>query len=91
MDDQRLPSHHSSEDEKLDAGSDRQVDVDGEKGMESVQPAVVANASPAAPPAGGSPGGPPGGPVPNGGAQAWLQVLGSWMLFFNTWVHCVGS
>ncbi|CAK3884310.1 transporter MCH4 [Lecanosticta acicola] len=28
---------------------------------------------------------PPGGPVPNGGSKAWLQVLGSWMLFFNTW------
>ena len=36
----------------------------------------------AAPP---KPAGPPGGPVPNGGTQAWLQVLGSWMLFFNTW------
>ena len=22
---------------------------------------------------------------PNGGAKAWLQVLGSWMLIFNTW------
>ncbi len=25
------------------------------------------------------------GPPPNGGLTAWLQVLGSWMLFFNTW------
>lgn len=24
-------------------------------------------------------------PPPNGGTVAWLQVLGSWMLFFNTW------
>ncbi|CAI6237683.1 unnamed protein product [Periconia digitata] len=24
-------------------------------------------------------------PPPDGGTQAWLQVLGSWMLFFNTW------
>jgi MFS family permease len=24
-------------------------------------------------------------PPPNGGAVAWLQVVGSWMLFFNTW------
>ncbi|USW47345.1 Putative major facilitator superfamily, MFS transporter superfamily [Septoria linicola] len=31
------------------------------------------------------PPGPPGGPVPNGGTQAWIQVLCSWMLFFNTW------
>lgn len=23
--------------------------------------------------------------VPNGGAKAWLQVLGSFFLFFNTW------
>jgi hypothetical protein len=25
------------------------------------------------------------GPVPNGGLTAWLQVLGAWILFFNTW------
>lgn len=36
---------------------------------------------PAAPP---SPG-PGPGPPPNGGTQAWLQVLGGFMLFFNTW------
>lgn len=29
--------------------------------------------------------GPPDGPPPNGGTTAWFQVLGSWMLFFNTW------
>lgn len=23
--------------------------------------------------------------IPNGGAMAWLQVLGSFFLFFNTW------
>lgn len=30
---------------------------------------------------------PPAGPSPppNGGMVAWLQVLGGWMLFFNTW------
>jgi hypothetical protein len=33
-------------------------------------------------------GGPPGGPPPNGGTTAWLQVLGGFFLFFNTWV-CV--
>lgn len=37
--------------------------------------------------------GPPGGPPPNGGLTAWLQVLGGFFLFFNTWVricpfHC---
>ena len=29
--------------------------------------------------------GPPGGPPPNGGLLAWLQVIGGFMLFFNTW------
>lgn len=28
---------------------------------------------------------PPGGPPPDGGTTAWLQVLGSYFLFFNTW------
>jgi hypothetical protein len=41
--------------------------------------AEVEPAKPAAPP------GPPGGPPPNGGLQAWVQVAGSWVLFFNTW------
>jgi hypothetical protein len=27
------------------------------------------------------------GPPPNGGLQAWLQVLGSFFLFFNSWVR----
>jgi hypothetical protein len=31
------------------------------------------------------PAGPPGGPPPNGGLKAWLQVLGGFFLFFNTW------
>jgi hypothetical protein len=26
--------------------------------------------------------------IPNGGLNAWLQVLGSFMLFFNTWYVC---
>jgi hypothetical protein len=25
------------------------------------------------------------GPPPNGGAKAWIQVLGSFFLFFNSW------
>lgn len=28
---------------------------------------------------------PPGGPPPDGGTTAWLQVLGGYFLFFNTW------
>ena len=35
-------------------------------------------------------GGPPGGPPPNGGTTAWLQVLGGFFLFFNTWVCIIG-
>jgi hypothetical protein len=41
-------------------------------------------AQPSGPPA-GTPG-MPGGPPPNGGTKAWLQVLGGFFLFFNTWV-----
>ncbi|KAK8052857.1 MFS monocarboxylate transporter [Apiospora saccharicola] len=36
-----------------------------------------------APPAAPAPGGPP--PAPNGGVTAWLQVLGAFMIFFNSW------
>ncbi|KAK0938949.1 hypothetical protein LTR29_009439 [Friedmanniomyces endolithicus] len=39
--------------------------------------------SPALPP--DVPKGPPGGPPPDGGLTAWLQVLGGYFLFFNTW------
>ncbi|SMR54570.1 unnamed protein product [Zymoseptoria tritici ST99CH_1E4] len=42
---------------------------------DSLQPQ---NASPPPP-------GPPGGPPPDGGLTAWLQVLGGFFLFFNTW------
>jgi hypothetical protein len=37
------------------------------------------DATPAPPPNAGP------GPPPNGGLVAWLQVLGSFCLFFNTW------
>lgn len=37
------------------------------------------------PPSAGPPKGPPGGPPPDGGTTAWLQVLGGYFLFFNTW------
>ncbi|KAK4545574.1 hypothetical protein LTR36_002924 [Oleoguttula mirabilis] len=76
-------NHDLLDEEKLDGeGSDRQLDLvsnDGEKDSQPVEAAALAEAKPT-----GSPG-PPGGPVPNGGTQAWLQVLGSWILFFNTW------
>lgn len=37
------------------------------------------------PPPKAPPKGPPGGPPPDGGTTAWLQVLGGFFLFFNTW------
>jgi hypothetical protein len=49
--------------------------------------ALPTDARPAAlPPSNGPP--PPSEdsyPPPNGGVKAWVQVLGSWMLIFNTW------
>lgn len=82
-DSHQVPSQHDTEEEKLDEASDRQPDSvsnDEEKGVPPAEVAAEAEAKPAAPP------GPPGGPAPNGGTKAWLQVLGGWMLFFNTWV-----
>lgn len=26
--------------------------------------------------------------IPNGGLQAWLQVVGAFFLYFNTWGEC---
>ncbi|KAH9841219.1 Major Facilitator Superfamily [Teratosphaeria destructans] len=79
-------THISADQEKLESsthsGSDASFDHD-----EPVEAAAEAEAEPqgekavAAPPGGQ----PPGGPPPNGGTKAWLQVLGSWFLFFNTW------
>jgi hypothetical protein len=51
-----------------------------EDGSSNIVPKDV-EAETAAPPAA-----PPSvDPPPNGGFKAWLQVLGSWMLIFNTW------
>ena len=52
---------------------------DSEKHVEppaAMDPSAVEAAKP---PAAGPP------PVPDGGLQAWLQVAGAYMLFFNTW------
>jgi MFS family permease len=43
------------------------------------EPLRVGPTGPTGPP------GPPGGPPPDGGVTAWLQVLGGYFLFFNTW------
>ncbi|KAK4554993.1 hypothetical protein LTR86_007759 [Recurvomyces mirabilis] len=75
-------------------GSDRSQSLLDEEKFEHDQPIEAtadaeADVTPAkqeaGPPQGGPPGGLPGGPPPNGGLQAWLQVLGAWSLFFNTW------
>ena len=60
------------------------------KSSEEVRPQNEPNSEPAAPQsteekpeASQAPPGP--GPPPNGGLTAWMQVLGGFMLFFNTW------
>ncbi|KAK4955869.1 hypothetical protein LTR10_006808 [Elasticomyces elasticus] len=58
------------------------LDQADEEKYERDQPNEAA-AQAEAQPTGPAPGGP--SPPPNGGSQAWLQVLGSWCLFFNTW------
>jgi len=68
-----------------DGPEDKEMDVldgDGHASSQNTPPATDAEAH-AAP----KPTGPPGPPfsVPDGGIRAWLQVLGGFMLFFNTW------
>lgn len=29
--------------------------------------------------------------IPNGGLQAWLQVVGAFFLYFNTWGQCAST
>ena len=57
--------------------------VGQEKSLSNPNPEEGAQPATPATKAGGGGGGPP--PPPNGGLVAWLQVLGSFMLFFNTW------
>jgi len=79
-------SHPDVDDEKFEEGSDRVPDSvsNDNEDEKPVEAAADAEAKPNAAPQ--APQGMPGGPPPNGGLQAWLQVLGAWMLFFNTWV-----
>ncbi|KAI6891234.1 hypothetical protein KC318_g13913, partial [Hortaea werneckii] len=80
------PVHEGARDGELegmrDPDSDREPESatskDEEKETPPAEAAPEPNAKPPQP-------GPPGGPPPNGGLTAWLQVVGSWMLFFNTW------
>lgn len=82
------PVHEGARDRESegmrDHDSDREPESatskDEEKETPPAEAAPEPNAKPPQP-------GPPGGPPPNGGLTAWLQVVGSWMLFFNTWVR----
>ena len=62
-------------------------DVESELGQEKILPSP-SNTSPERVPLDtpkeASASSPPD-PVPNGGLTAWLQVLGSFFLFFNSW------
>lgn len=51
-----------------------------EAGEEQQSPATAAATAPAPAPAPSQQ-----SQIPNGGLQAWLQVLGAHLLFFNSW------
>jgi len=66
---EKAAEHPFEEAAAAEAGEDNDVN----------EKAVAEPPKPARPP------GMPGGPPPNGGMTAWLQVLGGFFLFFNTW------
>ena len=75
------------DEEKLSTADSPVAHIENQPAPEDVESkAASAGASPSAPT------GPPGhghvndlSSVPNGGLRAWLQVVGAFMLFFNTW------
>jgi MFS family permease len=78
--DSHIPSTHSLSPSESDKEKEH-VPAPHDEQPTSETPAAAPAAKPSGPP-----GAPPGmAPPPNGGLVAWLQVLGSWMLFFNTW------
>lgn len=83
------PQANHAHESALEDGSDKQTDSldnpDVEKANQPQQDQAVEAAAKAEADVAGPPKHQLGGPPPNGGTQAWLQVLGSWMLFFNTW------
>lgn len=88
--DTEVPPHvDNAHDPALEDGSDKQTDSLDNPDVEKDSPPQQDEPTEAAAKAEADVAGPPkhqlGGPPPNGGTQAWLQVLGSWMLFFNTW------
>lgn len=68
-DDRSSRSSPGDEESVLPSREERTVEEPVSKDEENSQPKPEANGSNA---------------IPNGGLQAWLQVLGSFMLFFNT-------
>jgi hypothetical protein len=89
----QVPPHHhklerAASDVSLDPEKAAPPDAEDEKPVEAATEAEAEDPREVKPPQQQGPpaGGPPGGPPPNGGFKAWLQVLGSWFLFFNTWV-----
>lgn len=52
---------------------------------EEQSPAIVDDAEAAAPTPAPAPAASQQSQIPNGGLQAWLQVLGAHLLFFNSW------
>jgi hypothetical protein len=75
-----IASSHSGHDAEKHAESPLEQGISDSN---NEKPTTTAQAEPAKPP--GGPPGMPGGPPPNGGTTAWLQVLGGFFLFFNTW------
>ena len=71
---QKLDKQEEISDESLAGDDEKALPPEQDKDVE----AAPATEEKPAPPIGL-------GPVPDGGAKAWMQVLGSWMLFFNTW------
>ncbi|KAJ5174344.1 MFS transporter asaE [Penicillium canariense] len=92
-------THTATSDHSTPAMSD-QVNDDPEKGMRTtdlVEPATTdANAEPVSEKKEGfaaAPAGPPGpGPPPDGGAEAWMSVLGAFCGLFVSfgWINCIG-
>ena len=85
-----MTSNHDPEPRELDDKEEKSNDSsladeensrpDDHEGEHDVEDATEADEKSAAPPKSNDP-----GPPPNGGLKAWLQVLGGFMLFFNTW------
>ena len=74
--------HHDSASEKHKSST---LSLDEEAQVVATSEAKNEAPSRPGPPVFLTPDGKPAGPPPDGGLTAWLQVLGAWMLFFNTW------